>query len=266
MLAPAQRLQFILSKPQALLQTAATAVNVLLVILLAHTLARFAWSILVPQAPVALQTHEGVNVRETTITPGLPAGVEYAVIAGWHLFGQANAVQPVESPAPGVAAAAPLSLRLAGIFFIEQGGSRALALIAEGGNLEHSYRVGDLLPGGSRLELIQRDHVVISHDGRQEQLYLPKSTGTEGEAGSPGSGAPPITPEGEPEEEPTTFREPQVIDASAVAERLRSKVIKRPQALEGFAFVSPAVQNGQCVGFRLRPGPDRQRLTFFLGG
>lgn len=266
MLAPAQRLQSILPKPQALLQIAATAVNILLVILLAHTLARFTWNILVPQAPAVLQAHEGMNVRETTMTPGLPPGVEYAAIADWHLFGQANAVQPVESPAPGPAAAAPLSLRLAGIFFIEQGSGPALALIADGGSLEHSYRVGDLLPGGSRLELIRRDHVIISRDGRQEQLYLPKSTGAEGGAGSPEAGAPPALPEREPEGEPTTFREFQVIDVSAVAERRRSEVIKRSYRRENFAFVSSAVQNSQFVEVRLRSGHDRRLLMFFLGG
>ncbi|HSA46543.1 MAG TPA: hypothetical protein P5552_08575, partial [Candidatus Competibacteraceae bacterium] len=73
--------------------------------------------------------------------------------------------------------------------------------------------------------------------------------------------APSILPEpaleSAPEPGATTFNAPQVIDASAVAERLRGEVASRPQALEEIAFASPYVQNGQFMGFRLRPGRDR---------
>ncbi len=51
-----------------------------------------------------------------------------------------------------------------------------------------------------------------------------------------------------------------MIDASAVAERLRGEVMTRPQALEDIAFASPYVQNGQFIGFRLRQGRDQKLL------
>ncbi len=43
-------------------------------------------------------------------------------------------------------------------------------------------------------------------------------------------------------------------------QRLRGEMATRPQALEDIAFASSYVQNGQFVGFRLRPGRDQQLL------
>ena len=69
---------------------------------------------------------------------------------------------------------------------------------------------------------------------------------------------PEAEPVGEPEAEPAASRKPQVIDATAVVSRLRGEVTTRPRALEDIAFASPYLQNGQFIGFRLRPGRDRQ--------
>jgi len=56
------------------------------------------------------------------------------------------------------------------------------------------------------------------------------------------------------------FRGTRKIDASLVASHLRSAISNRPQALEDIAFASPFVRNGQFLGFRLRPGRDRQLM------
>lgn len=75
-------------------------------------------------------------------------------------------------------------------------------------------------------------------------------------------------PEPEPGSEPTGAGAPQVIDATAVAQHLRDEAATRPQVLENIAFASPYVQNGQFIGFRLRPGRDRelmQRLNLNSG-
>lgn len=67
-------------------------------------------------------------------------------------------------------------------------------------------------------------------------------------------------PETEPGSEPTGAGAPQVIDATAVAQQLRDEAAARPQVLENIAFASPYVQNGQFIGFRLRPGRDRELM------
>lgn len=247
--------------PEGWLRVAVAVVNVILVIALAHALAGLTLAMLTGYSlspagsPAPLESKPGSD-NSAPVPP-----VVDAAIGAWHLFGQAEAVRPVETSAAPLPAT-PLNLRLVGIFFMERGGDRALALIAESNGPERGYRIGESLPGGARLQRIQRDHVVVSRSGREEMLKLPK-LGETAPASAPMM-APPDTPEPPPEpaaqpgEEPAASREPRVIDATAVASRLRGEIMTRPRALEDIAFASPYLQNGQFVGFRLRPGRDRQ--------
>lgn len=237
---------------------AVTAVNVVLVVALARALAGLTLAIWV--GPVSLPTSSLPGLTESTPASNPAASArpaDGAIISTWHLFGRAEAVRPVEAPnAPQPIT--PLNLRLVGIFFMERGSDRALALIADGNGPERGYRIGEPLPGGARLQRIQRDHVVVSRGGQEEVLKLPKM----GDATL--MNAPVMAPPGAPEPtvepalEPATSKASPVIDASAVAERLRGEAMTRPQALEDIAFASPYLQNGQFIGFRLRPGRDRQ--------
>ena len=251
-----------LPRPEVWLPVAVRVVNVVLVILLAGSLAQLTLTFLSGRFSPAVRPVPAGGA--STAEPASSAGqIDYSTIAAWHLFGRMEASQPVVAPPP-VIPATPLDLHLAGVFFIEQGDSRALALIAEGSNLERGYRIGDALPGGARLEQIQRDYVVVSRQGRQEVLNLPK-LGTAARPPSPvPEDLPPVEPMPEPEpepgSEPTGAGAPQVIDATAVAQHLRDEAATRPQVLENIAFASPYVQNGQFIGFRLRPGRDRELM------
>ncbi len=251
----AQRLQRSLPRSESGLRVAVAVVNALLVIALAYSLAALTVAMLTGRAssptgitspPPGVMAIDGATRRQ-------PADV--AAIRAWHLFGKLETSRPGAVP-PVVIPATPLNLRLVGIFFAERGGPWALALIADGNSLERGYRVGDALPGGARLERIERDQAVVSRNGREEVLKLPKLDDPNRPVVAPSV---PLEPAVEPTPEPgpTTFNAPQVIDASAVAERLRGEVASRPQALEDIAFASPYVQNGQFMGFRLRPGRDR---------
>lgn len=250
-----------LFQPERGSRIAVAVVNVLLVIALARALAGLTLTILA--GPVLPSAHSSMAARagSTTDPPATARLADTAVIASWHLFGQVEVGRPVAA-APTPAPVTPLNLRLVGVFFVERGSGRALALIADGNGPERGYRIGEPLPGGARLHRIQRDHVVVSRGGREEVLKLPKL----GEATPPHAPAappllaPPATPEptAEPALESSGSRESPVIDASAVADRLRGEAMTRPQALEDIAFASPYLQNGQFIGFRLRPGRDRQ--------
>lgn len=250
----------VLPRPEVWLPVAVRVVNVVLVILLAGSLAQLTLTFLSGRfSPVVRPAPAGgASAAEPANSVGQ---IDYSTIAAWHLFGRMEASQPVVAP-PSVIPATPLDLHLAGVFFIEQGDSRAL--IAEGSSLERGYRIGDALPGGARLEQIQRDHVVVSRQGRQEVLNLPK-LGTTARPPSPvPEDLPPVEPMPEPEPEPGSgpagAGAPQVIDATAVAQQLRDEAAARPQVLENIAFASPYVQNGQFIGFRLRPGRDRELM------
>ncbi|QQS53422.1 MAG: hypothetical protein IPM89_11055 [Candidatus Competibacteraceae bacterium] len=262
LLAVKKRMWLILPRPEVWLPVAVRGVNVVLVILLAGSLAQLTLAFLSGWFSPAVRPMpaRGASAAESASPVGQ---VDYTTIAAWHLFGRMKASQPVAAPPP-VIPVTPLDLHLAGVFFIEQGDSRALALIAEGSGLERGYHIGDALPGGARLEQIQRDHVVVSRQGRREVLNLPR-LGTTARPPSPVPEDSPLVdpmpePEPEPEPEPTGAGPPQAIDATVVARQLRDEAAVRPRVLENIAFVSPYVQNGQFIGFRLRPGRDRQLM------
>ncbi|MGB5062182.1 MAG: type II secretion system protein N [Candidatus Competibacter sp.] len=257
LLAVKKRMWLALPRPEVWLPVAVRAINVILVVLLAASLAQLTLAVLSGwlSPSVRATSAPGSSAAE----PASPAGrVDDAAIVAWHLFGRAETTQAAIAPL-SVIPVTPLNLRLAGVFFIERGDDRALALIAEGSGLERGYHVGDPLPGGARLEQIQRDHVVVSRQGRREVLNLPKLDETVRPPSTPES-PPPVEPMPEPEPEPTGSTVPQVIDATAVAQQLRDEAAVRPQVLENIAFASPYVQNGQFIGFRLRPGRDRRLM------
>ena len=266
LLAVEKRAGSVPSRPDAWLRAAAVSVNAILVIALAHALAGLTAAILWNRLPLPVGTVTSALPGSSSSEMAIAQPADYAAIGAWHLFGRMEAPQSVEAP-PAPMPATPLNLRLAGVFFVERGGDRALALIAEGNGVERGYRIGESLPGGARLDQIQRDSVVVSRGGRREVLNLPRLEDAGKMPVSEGvSPTMPLEPEmpmpieAEMVPEPTTFHEPRPIDATAVATRLRGAGSNRPQGLEDIAFASPYVQNGQFLGFRLRPGRDRQLM------
>lgn len=90
-------------------------------------------------------------------------------LAGWHLFGQANA--PVDLAALATAPETALALRLVGTLNAENRDT-GVALISATDGKQMQYRVGDELPGGARLVTIGQARVLIEIDGRREGLTL----------------------------------------------------------------------------------------------
>lgn len=233
-----------LIRPEVWQRAATVAVHIILTLALARALAALTVAVLWGQVvPVGMPPPGSAAGRTAGVQPGAEV-----TIAGWRLFGAVETSQPVPA-APSAIPVTPLNLRLVGVFLIEPGQDRALALIADGSGIERGYRVGDQLPGGARLEQIQRHQVLVSRNGRQEAINLPKPDET-GQTVLP-TPSTPLAPE-------SSSGSATVIDASAIVGRLRGEIAARPQALEDIAFASPYLQNGQFVGFRLRPGRDRQ--------
>lgn len=280
LLAAEKRLGSIAS-PEIGLRRVATLINGLLIIALARVIAGLTVTLLwgqplLPVGATAVASQGLGNDGSKSIQ-----GADFSTISGWHLFGRTEATPVVETqPAP--TPVTPLNLRLVGVFLTEQRADRALALIAEGTGVERSYRVGESLPGGARLDQVQRNSVVVSRNGQQEVLNLPRLDEGRRTASADMSTAlpmqlepPPMQPEMLPEPEmpipveqpemppppvlPSSFHQPPMIDATSVASKLRGAT-GGPGALEDIAFASPYVRDGQFVGFRLQPGRDRQLM------
>ncbi len=92
-----------------------------------------------------------------------PASLERSPVSSWHLFGVPGAETALE--------ATTLSLTLRGTLASDKP-DRGLAIIAEKGQKDAGYHVGETLPGGGVLEAIHPDHVVILNGGKRESLAL----------------------------------------------------------------------------------------------
>ncbi|MBL8251420.1 MAG: hypothetical protein JNK31_07110 [Candidatus Competibacter sp.] len=257
-----------MSRADAWARPAVRVVNALLVVALAYALAELTAAMIWNRLPLPINTVASVGPGALSGDKPAVQTADYAAVSNLHLFGRANVPQPVEAPPPQVESTPP-NLRLVGVFFMERG-AKALALIAEGTGLERSYRVGEALPGGARLDQIQRDSVVVSHGGQQQTLNLPRLEET-ARSSAPGDEQPPAAAPGEipvpvepaptsPPEQSLNSEDGKLIDAASIAKRLRGAA-DRPQVLEDVAFASPHLQNGQFLGYRLRPGRDRRLLA-----
>lgn len=156
---------------------------------------------------------------------------DLAKLQSWQPFGT---LDTNERPPPTTR----LNLRLMGVFAAPPNSPWALALLAEGEQSARSYRIGDQLPGGARLQHVAADHVLIERHGRLEKLSLQQQSDL-------------ALPTSAPRTAPLT-------DGSAIATRLRQEMLKRPAALQDLVSATPVVENGQFIGLRLQPGRNRQ--------
>jgi general secretion pathway protein C len=248
------------------------AINILLVILVAHSFAQFSWRLL-PLTSRTLPSSEEPFDNPSPVPLGESKRADYTVIADWHLFGRVNEPQSATPSSELQAPETKLNLKLVGIYFT-QDDNKALAIIGEGAGEELTYSIGDQLPQSkARLEQILRDRVVLSRHGRLETLSLPIET--DGNEITPLVNSQPPPMEGDndaptnPEEAETAPDEqtsnvittPESIDASPIATHFRHKITTHPQDLQDVALATPYVQDGQFRGFRLRPGRDRELLA-----
>lgn len=225
----------------AAMRLAVTVVDSLLLVALAYALAQLLFALF---APAPLDNGEKLQPRTQPGSSSERQLWDVASISNWQLFGKLEPPHPVAAVAPTVPTT-PLSLRLVGVFAAAPDSPWALALIAEGDKLERAYRIGAPLPGEARLQRIAPDHVVLLRHGREEILSLPRLNALQRS---------PL-----PNPTPSTLPAPSTA-SSAIVERLRSELVTRPDALQDLVVAAPYAENGQFLGFRLRPG--RQRETF----
>ncbi len=212
------------------------ACNLLLILLIAASLARVVWLLYpLPQSRFELPAPNTAPSR----TSNLPK-LNVEQIAAANLFGQRQATT-TEAPldAPDTA----LNLTLKGILsYGDESSSRAL--IADASGKEKPYSVGDDIPGGAILKAIHADRVILERNGRFETLRLDRSKGSSGTSASAApvqSSAAITTRSGE---------------ATTLAE-LRNELLREPGKASQYIRLQPVYSEGKLQGYRVYPGANR---------
>ncbi len=127
----------------------------LLAIVVAWLLVRMLWLLI-----------GGVEVESAPAlaVPQLPQVSETGGEFSWNLFGAAAARRPVARLMP----VADSRLRLKGVLAGEEG----YAIIDAAGGGDDVYRVGDSLPGGGEIEVIESRQVIMIRNGQRQALTL----------------------------------------------------------------------------------------------
>ena len=244
-------------------------VTVLMVILLAHALAKLTWN-LVPVPEV-----EPLTSTEQRQKPRAARAVREQALAGkisnFNLFGKYEEKKvEVEPVKPAVVPETKLNLKLRGVF-ASKDKDAARAIIADSRGDEDSYRIGASLPGGATLSEIHGDRVILQHNGRFETLRLPVELADTGNGDSDGGGAPALGPTDI--SPPTIDRNVNRSNIASLSEtttdnaqllgQYRNALLNDPNSVMGLINVRPYQKDGQLVGYRLRPGQDRALLRRF---
>jgi general secretion pathway protein C len=113
----------------------------------------------------------GATAAAAPLVPVAAAQSPAASVAQWHLFGNAQSVDLAARAQNAPRTALKLSLR--GTLALADP-KQGIAIIANEGNLEHGFKVGDAV-GSATLVDVYSDHVVLDHDGAAESLSLPRA-------------------------------------------------------------------------------------------
>ncbi len=208
------------------------AVQVVLVLALAYSLAQVSWRFM-PPVEESGQPASGISSLLTRVSPtALSVGQQ---IPQWHLFGQADA--EVVSDVPEELPETNLQLTLRGLIAAPDM-ALARAIVADPAGLDNFYKVGDTLPGNVTLKEIHGDRIVIQRGGRYETLTLPKASLSMSGNDSIKSNAG-IAPKN-----------------SYNLREYRNALLNNPSEVMDLVRIMPKNEGGQFLGYQLQPGRD----------
>ena len=215
------------------------AVTAALVVAIAYQLAVLTWRAVpggVPSGPIPTAA-----APDSSGTAPIRRALDYTNLKNSHLFGEAAAQPTVAVQAAVVDAPdTTLSLRLTGIVYGE-GGLPSQAIIASSRNQEKTYQIGQTIDdaNGATLHAVFGDRVILNRNGQLETLRQPQEL----TSGGPVARAPP---------------RPAAMPADNGSGSLRQVISENASRLTDVMRVTPHVDQGQVVGFRLNPGRDRE--------
>ena len=226
----------------------------LLILWLMLSAVQFLWVVLskpdpsLPQASTVLgQSNPQRAGSDTAVT------IDMQKVRGWELFGSSDAA-PIEvetevaatelSSAETNAEQTRLQIKLQGVIQTNDN-SAGRAIISYQGK-QKQYAVGATLPVSNQVVLrrLLPDRVLIANRGKIEALYLfDKSDNSRAVAQRPAAPKP-------------VARQKR----ARVGSDLRQRLLSNPSSLMELVRISEARENGEIVGYKVRPGKDRSRF------
>ncbi|MEH6454933.1 MAG: type II secretion system protein GspC [Cocleimonas sp.] len=234
-------------------------ISLLLVIALGISLAKLMWLVITPQQQLIL-TPQNNDVSSISQKKETNYG---KLIADQHIFGEVLVkkapIKPKATPKVVVKPAVPkvkLNAKLHGIVAYKS--QKSLALISNNNSKQKVYGEGDALQEGVLISKILPTKVVVDNNGTDEELLLPvkgnkstkrsRSKSNQSLSSLPGVNLPTSLP-----------------GAAATASndlpdlnQFRQEILANPSKLTDIVRASPAIINGQFIGFRVRSGKKRK--------
>lgn len=231
-------------------------ISLLLVIALGISLAKLMWLVITPQQQFVLKAEDNqvtsLTTKETTNYGKL--------IADQHIFGKVvvkkTPVKPKVQPKKVVKAVAPkvkLNAKLHGIVAYKS--QEGFALISNNNGKQKVYSKGDPLQEGVTISDILPTKVLVDNNGTVEELLLPKKLNTSKSrtAQKINTRAPNL-----PNNSSLPTGNTQQVNGKPDLNQFRQEVLANPAKLVDIFRASPAIINGQFIGFRIRSGKNRK--------
>ena len=234
--------------------------SLLLIMVLGVSLAKLMWLVLTPEKTINIKTQQVTQNNNTTRQK-----INYGkVIANQHLFGQVKKVVAPPKTTPKVAqvkTVAPIKLNLKLHGIVAYKSKDGFALISSNNGRQKVYAKGDELEKGVIVQKILPEKVVLDNNGQVQELLLPvkeskkkpKTTaGTRNPRNNLRAGnRPPNIPPPRRGYQPSSNSPPDLAN-------FRQQVMANPRRLMDIATPSPAVVDGDFIGFRIQPGRERK--------
>ncbi|CAK0774755.1 general secretion pathway protein C [Gammaproteobacteria bacterium] len=243
----------------------ATPAAGLLTLVFAQSLAQFTWDFfwfsptqpLPPaRASVVTQAHTVQNSSVDTVLQthlfGKPKVVESAKIAPVPV---ASIPVPTRNPTSAETSEAAIRFTLRGIMAGEPSG----AIISWPGEPDRFFRVGGKLSGGSIVQKIQADQVILSREGKLTTLSLSRELLPDSSSFF-GWNIEKTETKRDKKEENTRGEKHNPIKNGVSLNQYRSRILENPNNLEKIVRTQPIYKSGRLEGFRLRPGSEGEAL------
>lgn len=234
-------------------------ISLLLVIALGVSLAKLMWLIITPQQELVLQPKNNQVASQSK-----KEATNYGkLIADQHIFGEVvikkKPVVPKKQPVKVVKPVSPkvkLNAKLHGIVAYKS--QEGFALISNNNARQKVYAKGDTLQEGVTISEILPTKVLVDNNGAVEELLLPKKIKTSNSRASQKSGTRSFA--NLPKNTATPLPTGNVAQAGAKPDlnQVRQEILVNPQKLTDIVRASPAVINGEFIGFRIRSGKNRR--------